>query len=204
MNVAFGLRAHSGWAALVALGSNRGQLQVVDRCRLELVEEANSDWARQPYHAAEELGADAARAMVKEAIDSARRLAVRELRSAVRRVTAAGHGVIACAVLVGDGMPDWTAEQVLAVHFRMHKAEGELFRDVLVRAAHACALRLVAVRERELPAHAERALRKPAAALQQELATLGKTAGPPWAKDQKDATLAAMIALHGTPSPSRK
>jgi hypothetical protein len=197
MHVAFGLKAHSGWAALVALGANRGQLQVVDRVRLELVEGSDTDWAKQPYHAAEELGADAAREMVREAIDSARRLAGRELRSAVNRVTAAGHQVIACAVLVGDGIPDWSVEQILAVHFRMHKAEGELFRDVLIRAAHACELRLVPVREKELTAHAERTLRRPAAALQQEIAALGKAAGPPWAKDQKDATLAAMIALHG-------
>jgi len=31
-------------------------------------------------------------------------------------------------------MPDWSTDEILAVHFRMHKAEGELFRDALVRA----------------------------------------------------------------------
>jgi len=29
-------------------------------------------------------------------------------------------------------MPDWSTDEILAVHVRMHKAEGELFRDVLV------------------------------------------------------------------------
>ena len=43
MNVAFGLKAHSGWAALVVLGQRDGQLQVVERRRLELVEKDAED-----------------------------------------------------------------------------------------------------------------------------------------------------------------
>jgi hypothetical protein len=31
MKVAFGLKSHSGWAALVVLGNHAGELQVVDR-----------------------------------------------------------------------------------------------------------------------------------------------------------------------------
>ena len=34
---------------------------------------------------------------------------------------------------------------------------------------------------------------------QHDIAALGKTAGPPWGKDQKSATLAAMVALQGRP-----
>ena len=45
--------------------------------------------------------------------------------------------------------------------------------------------------------HAERALTKPAGNLRKTIASLGKSLGPPWGKDQKDASLAAMIALHG-------
>ena len=39
-------------------------------------------------------------------------------------------------------MPDWSTDEILAVHVRMHKAEGELFRDVLVAGASACDLEL--------------------------------------------------------------
>jgi len=35
----------------------------------------------------------------------------------------------------------------------------------------------------------------PAGALQKTIAALGRSAGPPWGKDQKDAALAAMVAL---------
>jgi hypothetical protein len=30
-------------------------------------------------------------------------------------------------------MPDWSIDEILAVHFRMHKTEGVLFRDALAR-----------------------------------------------------------------------
>jgi hypothetical protein len=33
------------------------------------------------------------------------------------------------------------------------------------------------------------------AGIQKKLTALGKAAGPPWGKDQKDAALAAMVAL---------
>lgn len=197
MRVAFGMKAHSGWAALVVLGSLNDELQVVDRRRLELVEKVDASWAKQPYHAAEELNPAEARVLVKRGVETARRIAVREMRSAIKRAQETGHEVEACAVLMGQPMPDWTVDEILAVHFRMHKAEGVLFRDVLARAAATCGLRFVEVPEKQLAEHAERTLATSMSRLQQTIASLGKSAGPPWGKDQKDAALAAMIALQG-------
>jgi hypothetical protein len=71
------------------------------------------------------------------------------------------------------------------------------FRDALVRGAHACGLRLVAIPENVLTKHAERALGAPVSQLLMKSATLGKSVGPPWGKDQKEAALAAMVALQG-------
>ena len=105
--------------------------------------------------------------------------------------------VAACAVLTIDPMPDWTADEILAVHFRMHKAEGVLFRDALARAAAECGLKVVAIPEKRLAEEAERALRTPMETVQKSLARLGKPIGPPWGKDQRDAALAAAIALQG-------
>lgn len=59
------------------------------------------------------------------------------IREAASRLTAAGHTVRRCGVLVGTGMPNWSTEDILSVHVRMHKAEGELFRDVLGAGARA-------------------------------------------------------------------
>jgi hypothetical protein len=192
MKVAFGLKAHSGWAALVVLGKNANELLVVDRRRVELVEQ---EWARQPYHAAEDLNPEDARELVKRGIDEAHRIAVREIHAAIELERQRKNQVAACAVLMGNPMPDWSVGQILAVHFRMHKAEGVLFREALVRAAKENKLKLLEIAEKTLINDAERKLVISAADLAATIAAIGKTAGPPWGKDQKDAAVAALVAL---------
>jgi crotonobetainyl-CoA:carnitine CoA-transferase CaiB-like acyl-CoA transferase len=183
VNVAIGLKAHSGWAALVSVGRQDGSLVVSTRQRIDLVEDA---WAKQPYHAAEHLEPARARDRVAQGTAMARRMAVAELRAVIEREHARHHTVDAVAVLTGAPMPAWTVDEILSVHFRMHKAEGALFRDVLAQAATECAVKLVAIPEKQLSAHAH---------LSKQVAALGATVGPPWGKDQKDAALAALIAL---------
>jgi len=195
LKAAFGFKAHSGWAVLVVLGNRNGDPEVLERNRVELVEE---EWAKQPYHAAENLEAADARKIVKRGIDAAKRIALREMRSALKRTRRSGFEVRSCGLVVGNPMPDWSVAEILAVHFRMHKAEGVLFRDVLAKAADDCELRLVTVPEKSLLQHAQPALKTSASSLSQQLVALGKSAGAPWGKDQKEATLAAMIALQGT------
>lgn len=192
MRVAFGFKAHSGWAALVVIGRQGHDLVVVDRSRVELVAEA---WARQPYHAAEGLQADEASNLVKRGIDAALQNAVREMRAALQREYRRQNEVKACAVLVGSAMPEWSVAQILAVHFRMHQAEGVLFREALLRAAKECELKSVEIPEKQLLAYAEHKLKISAAELTKQIASLGKAIGPPWGKDQKDAALAALVAL---------
>jgi hypothetical protein len=184
MKVSFGLKTHSGWAVLVALGKQRDELVVVDRRRIELVDEA---WAKQPYHAAEGLERQAARDLVKRGIDAAHRLALAELKAAVKHERDRKNEVAGCAVLVGSPMPDWNTEEILAVHFRMHKAEGVLFQNALVEASEKCQLKTLAVLEKELVAHASNHLGT--------IVALGKTIGAPWGKDQKDAALIAHMIL---------
>jgi hypothetical protein len=89
MRVAFGMKAHSGWAALVVLGERGGELQVVERSRMELVEDADLSWAKQPDHAAEHLSAGDARNLVARGLGSA------------RRVRDAGHEIAALIALQG-------------------------------------------------------------------------------------------------------
>jgi len=176
---------------LVALAKSDAEFVVVDRRRVELAEE---EWARQPYHAAEELDANEARKLVKQGIDSAYRIATREMRAMLDRERKRNE-VVACAVLVGNPMPEWSVEQILAVHFRMHQAEGVLFRDALINAAQKCSTKVIELPENTLVSFAEQALRTTSADLSKTISAIGKSIGPPWGKDQKDAALAAMIAL---------
>lgn len=194
MKAAFGIKAHSGWAALVLVGVPGGETRILDRHRVEMIE-PDEPWAKAPYHAAERREHGDARVLVERAVRSARRLAISELRAAMKRARAVGHEVAACAVLTTGEMPDWSLEEILAVHFRMHKAEGALFRDALAQAAATCGLKLVAIRENQLAEEAQRVLKRPAGALTEAIAALGREIGPPWGRDQKDACLAAMIAL---------
>ena len=194
MKVAFGIKAHSGWAVLVVVGICDGDVMIVDRRRLELVDE---EWVKHPYHAALTLEAGPARRLVERGIARAQRITVREMRALLRQEQERNNEAMACAVLVGNPMPDWSVEQILAVHIRMHMAEGLLFQDALIRAAQAGGPKPVAIAEKRLVQHAETVLGMPESQLQEKLAALGKLVGPPWGRDQKDAALAAMIALRG-------
>jgi len=185
MNVALGFKAHSGWAALVVLGATGNGFQVVERRRVELVD---AIWAKAPYHAAEEMTPKKAAALVKRATGMAQHVAVREMERAVGRARDAGHEIAACAVLMPSPMPAWTVEEIRAVHFRMHQAEGALFPEALVQAARTCGLEVVSVPEKRLSDYADKASAE-------IVGSLGKSVGPPWGKDQKTAALAAMIAL---------
>lgn len=191
MQVALGLKARTGRATLIALGGDVREPRLVERSELRLVPEG--EWA--PYHAAEGLEPEQARKSVERAVASAHRLAELGMRDAVRRCADAGNEVCACGVLVGSGMPDWSTDEILAVHFRMHKAEGELFRDVLVAGARACALPLTTLGDKSALDDAAAKLGISRTSLDRDLAALGKRAGPPWGKDQKEAAAAALAAM---------
>ncbi len=193
LRIAVGLKAHSGWAALVAIGRSGSGLQIIDRRRIELVEPGDADWAKQPYHAADGLPPKDARKIVERGVAAAHRVAAGEMRSLVERSKKGGHQIVGCAVLIGTPMPDWTVDQIRSVHVRMHKAEGVLFPEALTSAAEACGLNVVAIPEKTLDARAEESL--DLANAMATIAALGKAAGPPWGRDQKTATLAAMIVL---------
>ena len=195
MKVAFGLKAHSGWAVLVVVGLRDSEFHVLERRRIELIEEQDANWAKQPYHAAEGLETGAASDVVTRGVAGAQCSTLREMRAALHWSQELGHEIVACAVLVPDPMPDWTTNDILAVHFRMHKAEGMLFPDALVQGARVCGLNVIAVPEKRLSEHAERSLTMPISRLMKVIDTLGKSVGAPWGKDQKSAALAAMIGL---------
>jgi hypothetical protein len=194
MRVALGLKARTGRALLVAVGG-AAELQVLERSQLPLLPEG--DWA--PYHAAEGLPAAAAHERVKRSIAAAHRLAAEGIGGAAERLVSAGHAVCGCGVLVGAGMPPWSTEEILAVHVRMHQAEGELFREVLLAGARAHGLEVVTLREKSALDDAATMLGLARPQLEARLAALGKTVGPPWGKDQKEAAAAAIVALGQSP-----
>lgn len=196
MKVVLGLKAHSGWAALVALGLHGDRTEVIDRRRLELVP-ADAEWAKAPYHAAEELKPTEAKRLVERGIAAAHRQSAKAVGAVVKELRDRGLDPVACAVLMGAPMPEWSTAQILAVHFRMHKAEGVLFREALARAGEAAGLAIVPVPEKELQPFAARALGGTWSAIAKEVDALKAQVGAPWGKDQKEAAIAALIGLRG-------
>ena len=187
MRVAFGLKARTGRAVLVAVGGDAITPCFVERAEIKLLPPG----AFAPYHAAAELARHEAHESVKRDITIAHELAARGIREAMKP----GYEVCGCAVLVGPGMPDWGTDEILAVHVRMHQAVGELFRGALVAGARACELPLTTLAEKSALDDAADRLGLTRARLDARLAALGKSAGAPWGKDQKESAAAALVAL---------
>jgi hypothetical protein len=189
---ALGFKPRTGRAILVVLLRDGAHTtRVIERAEVALL--PPGEFA--PYHAAEGLAPPQARAHVAASIERARTLAGQAVRSAAQRCIGAGHEVCGCAVLVGNGMPAWSTDEILAVHVRMHQAEGELFREVLVDAARTSGLALTTLPDKTALDAAAQRLHMPRAEFDAQLVALGKPVGPPWGQHQKEAAAAALVAL---------
>ena len=192
--VALGFRAHSGWAALVALAAPEDP-HVVLRRRVELADPAIVG-SKQPYHEAEGKKPKEAQRIVGRCTDSSRRLAREALWAVLVELRQRQHDVMGCALLLASGRPlPGNLHAILASHAFIHAAEGEMYRDVLVRASEHLSLRVTGVRERDLLARAAEATGRPAGELQRRVAEMGRSLGPPSRQDEKLATLAAWVVL---------
>jgi hypothetical protein len=192
VDVALGFSIHTGWAASVALAEWKTTARVVDRRRLTFVERDEHD-ARFVYHAAADLDARAAAEHVATARDIARAKAFQELSALRSDLSAAGYAVSAAGLPSKKGAAESLSE-ILRSHTRIHTAEGELFCSALVDAAVKHGWPVVAVPSRERLKQAARATGWRTERVKACVARLGRTLGPPWAVDQKEAALAALIA----------
>lgn len=198
-HVALGLRAHSGWAALVVIAGapcSPAVPAVIDRRRIELIDPG---LPRQPYHAAERLDLQEAEKLVRRCADTARLLGRQALRAVINDLRKKGHEVVGCGILLGSGRPATTLAATLASHALIHTAEGELFRDALTQASEHCGLPVTGVKERELHARAAAELGVSASELGRRVTKMGLPMGPPWRQDQKRAALVAWLALAARP-----
>jgi hypothetical protein len=84
---------------------------------------------------------------------------------------------------------------VLAAHMRMHAAEGELYGEAIADALDEAGLPVTLVHPRDVAASAADGLGRDAGSLQRMVTAIGASLGPPWRKDEKEATLLAWTAL---------
>jgi hypothetical protein len=133
--------------------------------------------------------------MVEAAQGIAAERAAAEIERTLRQAKDEGVVVRACAVVVGASAGGTTLESTLASHALVHAAEGRLYQRALLEGAEARGLASVAVPERSIWDEGEAALGVAGSELRHRLDQLRRGLGPPWARDQKLAALAAWIAL---------
>jgi biotin operon repressor len=189
---ALGFRAHSGWAATVALRGPASSPHVFARRRIELVEPGVP---KQPYHTAEGLPFPSAEKMVTQSVAVATRLAREAVQALVAELRQRGCEHITCGVLQASGRSLPGLEQILSSHALIHTAEGELFRNAVASACEDQGLPVSRVKERELLADAGKQLGMSAEEVQRQVADMGRPLGAPWGQDQKYAALIAWMAL---------
>jgi hypothetical protein len=199
---ALGFRAHSGWAALVVLGGDERSPEILQRCRVELADAAVPG-SCQPYHAAEPLAYAEAEALIRRSIGATEALAVRAVRDAIEQIRTRGYEIGACGILLAAGRPLPDLKAILASHALIHTAEGQMYREALARAAEACGLRVIGVKERELFDYVAAELRSTHDHLDRRLSAWGRSVGAPWRQDEKFAALAAWIAWSAIRDKSR-
>ncbi|HXN95676.1 MAG TPA: hypothetical protein VN879_14310 [Candidatus Acidoferrales bacterium] len=200
---ALGFRAHSGWAAVVAVRVDEGVPVVLARQRVHLVETFTYEF-RQPYHTAKKMPPGEGREFISRMRTEARRLAYRAVRELESRTQEQGVKLTRCGLLLASGRPLPELDKILASHALIHTADGELFRDALLHASGRCGLRDFRVKERELLDHAGRVFRLKPADIMRRVTALGRSLGSPWSQDEKFATVAAWLALGASRKSGRK
>lgn len=151
---------------------------------------------RQAYHAASGLPIEQARKVIMEVERSAFAASERELRGLVHDLAEQGHQVRAVAISVPTSSIPHDLSTILGSHPLLHAAEGELYSEALSDAAQAAGLPMVRFITKGLAGDAAAALDCSPATVAEIVVELGHGLGPPWAKDQKEATMAALLALH--------
>jgi hypothetical protein len=189
---AVGIRPHSGWAALVVVSGVPGAIEVIDRRRI-VITASNIQGATQPYHHAKDLSLPDAERHLARCAASSEGLALEALRHAIDHARGHAKAVVGCAILLASGRNLPALPQILASHPLIHTAEGEFFRESLRRACQRLKMQVTGVRERDLDERAQAVFGARADSLKIEIAGLGKTVGPPWTTDQKNACLAALL-----------
>jgi hypothetical protein len=154
---------------LVVVSGSDGSPVVLDRRRVELVDDS---LPRQPYHAVAEAG------WPPNTIELVSVAAAQAVTKALRSIPA----VDVLGVVATERRLPASLEQILSSHPLLHAAEGHLFERAVIDAGAAAGLRVHVVDPKSV---------KVSAAVD----GLRRSVGPPWQKDHKWATTAALAAL---------
>ncbi len=191
---ALGFSPHVGWAAVVAISGARAAPAVVAKRRVEM---ATTFETGAVYHAGQKLPLERAEALVRSSEQAFEATARATIAAIVAELRARGLDPSAAAILGGGGRSLPELGTILRSHALVHAAEGALYRRALQRASEACGLAAALVPSSGLAARVAGAAGIPEERVASALAEIGEASGRPWARDQKEAALAAWLAIAG-------
>jgi hypothetical protein len=187
--VSLGFSVRTGRAVVVAIGGRPEAPELLAKTRIDV---ATTFDEGAVFHVAQELPLEKARAFVH---DSEARFVARARTELVTFIEQLDARIVAAAMAAPAPRSLPALESILKVHPLLHAAEGELYRRIFSESAAAVGPRPDRVPPDTLEKSTAQALRLPPTKLAAQLAAMGKTAGRPWAADQKRAALAAWGAL---------
>jgi hypothetical protein len=188
MQAAIGIKTHTGWAAVIAVADG----VVVAKRRIDL---ATTFRTGAVFHISQELPLEKAESYIAASrlrFETKARDALAELLDELRK---RGCAPATSGIVGGNGRALPSLASILRSHPLVHAAEAELYRSVFARACEDCKLPVAFVPAKDLGARAAKTLNRSAAGIEARLAEMGRASGRPWTADQKQSTLAALIAL---------
>jgi len=114
-----GFAPHSGWAALVALGGTPERPHVLARARVDLIDHEDPH-SKQPHHAVESVGIEAAARRLEDFLEVAVRLAHSAIQALAEDLAARGHRISAVGILDSAGRKGSSLAAILASHALIH------------------------------------------------------------------------------------
>jgi len=195
--VVIGFSCHTGWAAAVAIAGPGDAPRVAAKGRVTM---ATTFATGAVFHAGQGLPLAEAESFIRESEARFTGAARSAIEAFVDSLRDGGLVPVASVVVAGGAARPLPAlEAILRSHPLVHSAEGDLYRRVIARASEACALPVTLVPARDLASRVAAAARLSEERVLSILAEAGKASGRPWAKDQKDAALAAWLGLVADP-----
>jgi hypothetical protein len=176
--LAAGIYDHAGWAAVMCVADGG----VVDRRRIELIEPGLPCFAY--HHGAQGLP-------IAEGVALVERVRASAVRCARTALDGLPNGVRAIAIRRRPALPPTVAERIQS-YYAQTRADGVMYRDAIAEAASARGWLVHEYDAKTVLGQAAKALglRDISARMNE----IGKALGPPWQKDHRLATAAAIVA----------
>lgn len=183
-----GFKVHHGWATAIAVGPGPTLLL---RSRLDGLVDPRIPESYGPYHQGKGMTAERLRELIEHGSAGARAAARRRIGDLLAEMRPSGVTITRAAVIRASGV---SADLIRHPQARIHQGDVDVYRDAVAWALEEHGVHCLEVVQGRLRAEVEADLGIPTDSVDALLAQLGRAAGKPWRAEEKQATLAALMA----------